>query len=115
MSQIADLTFLRTFTGGDPAKMTKYINMFLSSAPQSLVQIKQQSETSDWKALKTAAHSLKTQLKYMGVASAVDVAFNIEHNCAEMKDLDKIPELVAVLEEKTSTAISELREAVSKL
>ena len=115
MSQLSDLTFLRTFTGGDPVKMTKYINMFLSAAPQSLMQIRQQAEASDWKALKTSSHSLKTQLKYMGVASAVDVAFNIEQNCAELKDLEQIPDLVTALEEKTSTAVNELKEAVSKL
>ncbi len=115
MSQFADLTFLRTFTGSDPVKMTKYINMFLSAAPQNLVQIRQQCDSSDWKALKTSAHSLKTQLKYMGVSGAVDIAFNIEQNCAEMKDLEKIPGLVSDLEEKTNAAVSELREAVAKL
>ena len=115
MSQISDLTFLRTFTGGDPAKMTKYINMFLSAAPQSLMQIRQQCDASDWKALKTSSHSLKTQLKYMGVSEAVDLAFNIEQNCAELKDLDQNPRLVTALEEKTSIAVNELREAVSKL
>ena len=115
MSQLSDLTFLRTFTGGDPVKMSKYINMFLSAAPQSLAQIRQQTDASDWKGLKTSSHSLKTQLKYMGVNSAVDIAFNIEQNCAELKDLDQIPGLVAALEEKTTTAVNELREAVSKL
>jgi HPt (histidine-containing phosphotransfer) domain-containing protein len=115
MSQISDLTFLRTFTAGDPPKMTKYINMFLNGAPQIMTQIRQQLEASDWKALKTSSHSLKTQLKYMGVASAVDLAFAIEQQCGDLKDLDKVPELVGQLEEKTSQAIAELREELTKL
>ena len=115
MSQLSDLTFLKTFTAGDSVKMSKYINMFLSAAPQSLVQMKQQIEASDWKALKTAAHSLKTQLKYMGIASAVETAYAIEQNCGEMKDLDKIPDLMKNLDESTLTAISELQEALGKL
>lgn len=115
MSQLSDLTFLRTFTGGDSAKMTKYINMFLSGAPQMLTQIRQQTDAADWKGLKTSSHSLKTQLKYMGVASAVDLAFAIEQQSGEMKDLDQLPQLVGQLEAATNTAILELRDELTKL
>jgi len=115
MSQLSDLTFLRSFTTGDPAKMTKYINMFLSGAPQILAQMKQQVEAADWKALKTSSHSLKTQLKYMGVASAVDLAFAIEQQSGELKDLDQLPGLVNRLDTETQLAMTELREEVTKL
>jgi len=115
MSQIADLTFLRTFTAGDPPKMTKYINMFLSGAPGILSQIREQLNASDWKGLKTSSHSLKTQLKYMGVSSAVDLAFTIEQQCGDLKDLDQLPALVGQLEEKTNLAIAELKEELTKL
>lgn len=115
MGNLTDLTFLRTFTSSDPVKMSKYINMFLSGAPQILAQMKQQSETSDWKALKTSSHSLKTQLKYMGAATAVDVAFAIEQQCGDLKDLDQVPVLVNDLESKTNTAIAELREELTKI
>lgn len=115
MSQLSDLTFLRTFTAGDPPKMTKYINMFLNGAPQILSQIRQQVDAADWKALKTSAHSLKTQLKYMGVSSAVDLAFAIEQQSGDLKDIEQIPGLVAQLEEKTQLAIAELREELTKL
>ena len=115
MSKLTDLTFLRNFTAGDPSKMTKYINMFLNAAPQSLAQIRQQMEAADWKGLKTSSHSLKTQLKYMGVNPAVDLAYAIEQSCGEMAGLDKVPDLVGALEEKTNIAITELREEVSKL
>ena len=115
MSQLSDLTFLRTFTAGDPPKMTKYINMFLNMAPQSLVQMRQQVDASDWKALKTSSHSLKTQLKYMGVASAVELAYAIEQRCGDMTDLENIPELMGKLEENANIAITELRDALVKL
>lgn len=115
MSNLSDLTFLRSFTTSDAAKMTKYINMFLSGAPQILSQMKQQVEAADWKALKTSAHSLKTQLKYMGVASAVDLAFAIEQQSGELKDLDQLPELVTRLNGETQLAMAELREEITKL
>ncbi len=74
MSQVSDLTFLRTFTSGDAAKISKYVNMFLKAAPASLTDMEVQAANGDWKSLKTNAHSLKSQLKYMGVASGEVVA-----------------------------------------
>jgi HPt (histidine-containing phosphotransfer) domain-containing protein len=112
---LADLTFLRTFTSGDPAKMTKYINMFLGMAPQSLTQMRQQLEASDLKALRTSAHSLKTQLKYMGITQAVDLAYTIEQRSGDGTQPETLPALVSELETLTNQAITELKEAVSKL
>src|SRR5687767_13097061 len=105
MNKQTDLTFLKTFTAGDTGKMSKYINMFLSGAPQLLTQVREQSDAADWKGLKTTAHSLKTQLKYMGVNAGVDHAFSIEQKSGEQKDLDQVPALVTQLEEVTNQAI----------
>lgn len=115
MSQYADLSFLRTFTSNDAAKITKYVNMFLNAAEPSLVQMKTQVTASDWKALKTTAHSLKSQLKYMGVAAGVDKAFFIENSAGEGQNLDKIPETLVNLEEIVVGACAELRDELTKL
>jgi HPt (histidine-containing phosphotransfer) domain-containing protein len=115
MSQYADLSFLKTFTSNDAAKITKYVNMFLNAANPSIVQMKQQLEASDWKSLKTSAHSLKSQLKYMGVASGVEKAFFIENSAGEQQNLDKIPENLQKLEEIVAGASAELRDELAKL
>lgn len=115
MSMHADLTFLKTFTSNDSGKMTKYINMFLKSAEPSLQQMKSQVEQKDWTALKTTSHSLKSQLKYMGVAIGVDLAFAIEQSSGDMKDLDKIPETLSKLETVVTGACAELRDELTKL
>ena len=115
MSQYADLNFLKTFTSNDPAKITKYVNMFLNAAGPSISQMKQQLDASDWKALKTSAHSLKSQLKYMGVAAGVEKAFFIETSAGEGQNLDKIPENLQKLEEIVAGASEELRSELAKL
>ena len=51
----------------------------------------------------------------MGVSSAVDLAFAIEQQSGDLKDIEQIPGLVAQLEEKTQLAIAELREELTKL
>jgi len=115
MSQLTDLSFLKTFTAGDPTKMSKYINMFLGMAPKSILQMRKEVEGADWKSLKTSAHSLKTQLKYMGAASAVDLAYSIEQKCGEMSGLENVPDLMNKLEEQTNTTITELKDALTKI
>jgi len=115
MSQFADLSFLKTFTSNDAVKIKKYVSMFLSAAMPSIEQMKKQVAESDWKSLKTTAHSLKSQLKYMGVASGVEKAFFIESSAGEGQNLDKIPETLAKLEEIVIGASSELADEINKL
>jgi len=115
MSQLSDLTFLKTFTSNDSAKITKYVNMFLNAASPSIEQMKLQLTAGDWKALKTSAHSLKSQLKYMGVATGVESAYFIESSAGEGQNLDKIPETLLKLEEIVTTASAELRDEITRL
>ncbi|HEX5002953.1 MAG TPA: Hpt domain-containing protein [Bacteroidia bacterium] len=115
METFADLTFLKTFTAGDSEKIKKYVNLFLNGTEPALAAIKLSLETSDWKALRTAAHSLKSQTKYMGIARAEELAIFIEHNAAQVSNLDQLPEAVQNLENVISRASEELRSHIAGL
>ena len=115
MNPVADLTFLKTFTSNDAGKITKYVNMFLAAAEPGIEQMKLQVASQDWKSLKTSAHSLKSQLKYMGIATGVELALFIETNAGEGTNLDQIPETLIKLESITLTACTELRAALMNL
>jgi HPt (histidine-containing phosphotransfer) domain-containing protein len=109
MDKKSDLTFLRTFTAGDPVKMKKYISMFLSGAAPGLDSIKANLAAADWPALRTAAHSLKSQVKYMGIREAEELAFQVEHQAGSQTSLDQIPAAVEKLEAVTLQACDELK------
>ena len=115
MSKQSDLTFLKSFTAGDSSKMTKYITMFLNATPKSLEQMKQQLAEGDWKGLRTTAHSMKSQLKYMGIAGAEQLAIAIEKAAADQTGTDQVPELYSKLVEITDIACNELREELTSL
>lgn len=115
MDSLSDLTFLRTFTGGDPEKMKKYINLFLNGAEPALEAINKNVASADWPAVRTAAHSLKSQVKYMGIKKAEELAFSIEQNAGSGSHLDQIPQNAAQLAEITRAACSELRTVLSTL
>ena len=115
MDKVTDLTFLRDFSKGDPERMKKYIQMFVNLAPTSLEKIRTTHEAQDWPALRTAAHSLKPQIGYMGMNDYKDVVLSIEHNAGEEKNLDDLPELINTLETGCKAAIEELNAEIEAL
>lgn len=115
MDKTADLTFLRTFTGSDPVKMKKYISLFLAGAEPGLDTIRTALAGSDWRALRTAAHSLKSQVKYMGIKEAEELALQVERIADDQKGLEKLPETIEKLCAVTTRACGELREELNGL
>ncbi len=115
MTKYSDLTFLKSFANNDPAKIHKYVGMFLAALPASLSQMQQQLTAQEWKSLRTTAHSLKSQLKYMGIADGEQLAVSIEKIAADEKGLEQLPDLIAKLDEITNIASSELKEELAKL
>ena len=106
---------MRTFSGGDPEKIKKYVGMFLKMAPPSLNQMDDFSQKMDWKSLKTTSHSLKSQMKYMGMVLGAEVAQSIETICSEGQGTEEIPTLLAKLRSEVEQAIAELEDELSKL
>lgn len=115
MEQLSNLDFLRSFTANDPAKIKKYVTMFLGFAPQSIASLRTQAAAADWKALRTTAHSLKSQVKYMGIPSAEALAIAIEKSAADESGLDEVPANIEKLADITNRAVIELQEEISKL
>ncbi|MFM7053588.1 MAG: Hpt domain-containing protein [Bacteroidota bacterium] len=115
MSRVSDLTFMRTFSGGDPEKIKKYVGMFIKMAAPSLIQMDECSARSDWKSLKTTSHSLKSQMKYMGMASGAEFAQRIENICGDGNGTEEIPALLVNLRTLVEQAIGELEDELSKL
>jgi HPt (histidine-containing phosphotransfer) domain-containing protein len=115
MSNLCNLAFLKNFTANDPLKIKKYVGMFLASAPQSIQNMQSQVAAEDWKSLRTTAHSLKSQVKYMGISIAEELAVFIEKSAAEGTDLNQLPAKISELESITSIASAELQQEIDKL
>jgi HPt (histidine-containing phosphotransfer) domain-containing protein len=115
MGTVTDLTFIKSFTGGDNAKIKKYVGMFLNMAPASMEQMEKQLAESDWKSMKTTSHSIKSQMKYMGMANGAEICQSIENICAESSGTDALPELLSRLKTMVHIGISELEAEISSL
>lgn len=107
--------FLMNFTGKDPGKMKKYINMFLQSAPEAIAQMRAFHNNGDWVNLKTAAHSLKPQLAYMGIDSLKETILRIEEYAGEGKNTDVLLQLIGNVEKDCRLAFLELQNVIDSL
>lgn len=113
--QVINVEFLRSFTQNNPAKISKYINMFLHSAPDTLKQMKTQLQAGDFNGLKTTAHSLKPQLAYMGIDSVKESILRIEEYAESGKKPEAIAALINDVEDTCTRAFDELNDVIKNL
>ncbi len=109
---VTDRNFLKQFTGGNPEKMQKYINMFLENATKLLASMDQALAAKDYGAIKIAAHSLKPQLSYMGVKEEVSHIFMIEQSAGQSAHYDSLKEEIISLNRVCNKAFEELKNVV---
>lgn len=109
MEKSIDLTFLNGFTGGNQEKRNKYINMFLQQGPALLNSVSKNLEEKNWQDLKVAAHSLKPQLKFMGVKELEQVVLTIETYAGNESNLEELPQLCNQLADVCKKVFDELK------
>ncbi|MGB1242167.1 MAG: response regulator, partial [Chitinophagales bacterium] len=112
---VLDMVFLEKFTKNDPKKMSKYINIFLKNAPSQLEALNEHLNTHNWKQVRATAHSLKSQLRYMGVFPLKETIQTIENNAGEQIALDALPPLIARVNRITQQAIKELQQKLETM
>jgi len=106
---IVDLSFLEKFTKGNKTKLNKYIDLFLQTAPKQLSALQQHLAEKNWKAVRSNAHTLKSQLRYMGIHSLSLTINAVEQSAAKEVALDQIPAWVQEIREVCEQAFVELR------
>lgn len=74
----ASLDFLEQLTGGNPERIRKYLGLYLESAQTSLPKIESALAVNDPDGLRRAVHTLKPQLKMVGLQQTADLAADIE-------------------------------------
>lgn len=104
---MVDLTFLRTFTKGDPVKMKRYISLYLDVAPKTFAEMERNLQQKEWEQLRIHAHSLKPQTDFMGIQLLKEQLIRIEE-AIQSNQLEGIEELF-------DTALSLSREAEHSL
>lgn len=112
---ITNLNFLQKFTNGDPARMQKYIGLYLKLLPDNLVKMKAAIEEKDLQTIVKISHSMRPHLNYMGMSEAADIASKMEGNVMENKDLDKVVDMAVSVVESCVKSETELNEYLNSM
>ncbi|GAB4487788.1 MAG: hypothetical protein OHK0019_03340 [Saprospiraceae bacterium] len=78
VSESSPLDFLQELTGGNQTRIRKYLSLYLESAQTSLPKIEAALAANDRDALRRAVHTLKPQLKMVGLPETAELATFIE-------------------------------------
>jgi signal transduction histidine kinase/CheY-like chemotaxis protein/HPt (histidine-containing phosphotransfer) domain-containing protein len=107
-SGVTNLEYLTDFCEGDQARMTKYIEMFLASAPILLDKIKIALRNNDNAEIASLMHGYKTKFMMMGMIAAQELAAEIEMKCLQENNLDSVDSMLIGLVQQVEIAVSEL-------
>ena len=112
---VTNLDFLTQFTKGDKAKMKKYIEMYLDTAKQKMEVMNNSIATKEFETLKVAAHTMKSQARYMGISTVEADIVSLEYACSELTNIDSIPSLVEKVNSILLQSTVELSEKIKTL
>lgn len=102
------LAFLEKLTGGNPARIQKYIGLYLESVTAALPRIEAALESGDREELRRVVHTVKPQFRMLGMEDVAVLAQDIETQVLENADTGDLPEKVARL-------LREMRESAAQL
>ena len=107
-----NLDFLKSFTNGKKDKEVKYLNLFLDNAPKLLNQIEEAVKQVDYESLTIAAHSLKSQLNYVGVKEEQSHIYKIEKMAREKNEIAQISKEIELLKKVCLQLFEEVKKAL---
>lgn len=77
--KMIDLEHLKNLLGSEEMA-ARFLDIFEQQAPEQLRSIRSGTESGDWKAASIAAHSLKSQLRYLGLNDEAALAAELEQS-----------------------------------
>ena len=114
MTKTIDLTFLTSFTGGNPEKIKKYVSMFLNYCPTQLATMKEHLTAGNYDGLRGTAHALKPQIIYMGIQGGEEQIKKIESLASTKTEVEKLPDMLATFQNLCNQAMVELKEEIGQ-
>ncbi|MBK8965142.1 MAG: response regulator [Lewinellaceae bacterium] len=99
------LAFLKNLTGNNPARIQKYLKLYLESVRAGVPRIEAALKAGDREELRRVVHTVKPQFRMLGMEEMAELAQTIETQAVEAIDLDMLPENVDRL-------LAEIRDSV---
>lgn len=109
-----NLDYMEMMSDGDDSMKKVMLEMLLEELPLELDKMNQLAAQSDWDELGSVSHKMKSTLSFVGNDAMTNSNKDIELICKNKEELEKIPDLLAVMTEMTPKTIVELRREFEK-
>ena len=96
--KLYNLKMVYAIAGGDVSFVKRMIQLFLDTVPQSLLEMKQETDQQNWEQVGKQAHKLKSTIDSMGITSLKEAIRQIEVNGKKRERTESIPPLVALVD-----------------
>ena len=110
-----DLSNLYAIAGGDDMFVMALLSKMCKALPEAFTNMNNFCASQDWSALKSAAHKAKSTFAYLSLDDMKNRLKDIEHAAMELRDLDKLPAMVADAIAIGNVILAKLQAALAKL
>lgn len=104
---IASLQNLKAVVGDDPDLLAEFVEVFASSVPSQLTEMREALADQDLQRLRIAAHSCKSNARDMGALALSDLCLALEAQCREGA-LEAPQSQIEAIEAQANRAVSVL-------
>ena len=95
-------------TQGSPKRALKYVDILLKNLPEDNKTLQDNLKKENWGEVKALAHKMKTSFLFLKMQELEPVIKDIEHFAGKQVNLEKVPELVNVVDEACKDATDSL-------
>ena len=110
-----DLTFLKEISDNNEQFFREFITMFLNNTPKSIQDMKTSLMSTDWEALRQAAHKVKPSFNYVGLKELNSLSAKIEEYAKQQCNMEEIKSMLNRIEVVAAIAFKELEEEINSI
>lgn len=107
--KLYDLTTIKEISGGDEEFVNTMVSLFIETVPANLKELNTATQNKNWDMVSKMAHKLKSTLDSMGIHSLGHDIRTVEQTAKTREALEKIPGLVARVNEVVTRCIEQIQ------
>lgn len=112
---ITNLNYLHDYSSNDKEFVIEMVELFLSSTPDFLDEMKTAFQNEDFASLGKIAHKMKPSMTFMGVENGKELTVELEKHAVIGSDIQIIESKMNELIQLCEKAFEELQESLKEL
>ncbi len=100
---------LEMFEADDPEFLQSIVEMFVTSTPDAIAEMKLAYDKLDWELLRQHAHKLKPHFNYFMITKAASALQEVEEYARRANGIDKLPGLLEYIEKSGLQAVEQMK------